>query len=94
MNQTNTRRTDIPLTLRKSVKDAFAERGLSISGWARKHNLAPQYVYDLLNAGRTGRGVNRTAPQYSSASRKASSKSGRRHDAPRQPEHGEAHAAH
>ena len=32
--------------------DAFAERGLSISGWARKHNLAPQYVYDLLN-GRT-----------------------------------------
>ena len=52
MNQTNTRRTDIPLTLRESVKDAFAERGLSISQWARKHNLAPQYVYDLLN-GRT-----------------------------------------
>ena len=52
MNQTNTRRTDIPLTLRESVKDAFAERGLSISEWARKHNLAPQYVYDLLN-GRT-----------------------------------------
>ncbi len=52
MNQTNTRRTDIPLTLRESVKDAFAQRGLSISEWARKHNLAPQYVYDLLN-GRT-----------------------------------------
>ena len=52
MNQTNTRRTDIPLTLRESVKDAFAERGLSISQWARKHNLAPQSVYDLLN-GRT-----------------------------------------
>lgn len=45
-------KTDIPLTLRESVKDAFAERGLSISQWARKHNLAPQYVYDLLN-GRT-----------------------------------------
>ena len=38
MNQTNTRRTDIPLTLRKSVKDA----------------LAPQYVYDLLNGRTNG----------------------------------------
>lgn len=52
MNRTNIRKTDIPLTLRESVKDAFAERGLSISEWARKHDLAPQYVYDLLN-GRT-----------------------------------------
>lgn len=52
MNQTNTRRTDIPLTLRESVKDAFAERGLAFPSGRESTILAPQYVYDLLN-GRT-----------------------------------------
>ena len=46
------RKQSIPLKCREEVKKFFTVRGLSISGWAKDHNLAPQYVYDLLN-GRT-----------------------------------------
>ena len=46
------RKQSIPMESREEAKKNFYTRGLSISGWAKAHNLAPQYVYDLLN-GRT-----------------------------------------
>lgn len=37
---------------REQVRQEFALRGISVAAWARQHNFAPQYIYDLL-AGRT-----------------------------------------
>jgi gp16 family phage-associated protein len=39
----------IPLRTGSEVKEAFAQRGLSISEWARRHGFSAQLVYQVLS---------------------------------------------
>ena len=46
--------SEIAMT-RQQVKQQFADRGLSISGWARERGFKCELVYSILNGRTTGR---------------------------------------
>ena len=39
----------MPLKTRAEVREEFASRGWSISGWAKQHGYSPVLVSDILN---------------------------------------------
>ncbi|MEG0051664.1 MAG: DNA-binding protein [Comamonas sp.] len=43
----------MPLKTRAEVREEFASRGWSISGWAKQHGYSPVLVSDILNDNET-----------------------------------------